>query len=54
MGSGGAQLVLLATPRQLAMPGFSSQRSPAGKSKNEKRGGETWRSLPKFQRITDC
>ena len=37
---GDPRVVLLATARQLATPGFASRRSPAGESKNQKRGGE--------------
>ncbi|KIJ97140.1 hypothetical protein K443DRAFT_632658, partial [Laccaria amethystina LaAM-08-1] len=36
--------LLASSPRQV---------SPAGESKNQKRGGETWRGLSKFRRITD-
>ena len=46
-------VVLLATARQLATPAFATWRSPAGESEIQKRGGETWRSLSKFPRITD-
>jgi len=37
------RVVLLATARQLATPGFASRRSPAGETKILTMGGETWR-----------
>ena len=45
--------MLLASARQLATPAFATWRSPAGESEIQKWGGETWRSLSKFPRITD-